>query len=90
MGRANAAVLPVPVCASPYQIFTGKHNRKRAKLNWRRLDKAHCLRPAHYLRRKSKFVKRHAAKVEQQREEAIAARISKKLKGHQPEMTKPK
>src|SRR5437764_6275538 len=41
------------------QIFTGKDNWERAKLNRRWLDKAHRLRPAHYFRRKSKLIKRH-------------------------------
>src|SRR6266480_4587653 len=41
----------------PDQISTGKHNRKRAKLNGRWLDKAHRLCPAHYFWRKPKAIK---------------------------------
>ena len=39
------------------QIFARKHDRKRAELDWRRFDKAHRLRSAHYFRRKSKMIK---------------------------------
>src|SRR5206468_9767069 len=39
------------------QIFSGKNNRKRAELDRRWLDKAHRLRPAHDLRRKSEVIK---------------------------------
>ena len=39
------------------QIFSAKHNGKRAELDRRWLDKAHCLRSAHYFRRKFKLIK---------------------------------
>src|SRR5207249_9309556 len=39
------------------QIFSGKNNRERAKLDRCWLDESHRLRPAHNLRRKSEMIK---------------------------------
>jgi hypothetical protein len=56
-GKSKGRGLTGAGLGGPDQIFTGQHNRKRAKLNGRWLDKSHRLRPAHDFRRKSKAIK---------------------------------
>ena len=43
MGRANAAVLPVPVCALPMTSCPAMNQRNGAQLDGRRLDVTHRL-----------------------------------------------
>jgi hypothetical protein len=56
-GKSKGRSFPGAGLRGPNQIFTRKHDRKRAELDRRRLDKAHRLRSAHYFRRKSKMIK---------------------------------